>query len=127
MNSSDLKVRHYRHLKVWERSMGVAKTVFKLTERYPKQQTFGLAIQSQRAAISIPSNIAEGQARDSTLEFLHHISYALGSLAELETQLILAADLGFVAPQAIDDLLSQLNEIGKMLRGLQKSLKAKQR
>ena len=127
MKSSESKVSHYRQLKVWQRSMEIAKSVFKLTQKYPAQQTYSLALQSQQAAVSIPSNLAEGQARDSTLEFLHHISYSLGSLAELETQLILAADLGFATTQTVENLLTQLDEIGKMLRGLQKSLKAKLR
>jgi four helix bundle protein len=125
MNQPGSKVSHYRQLKVWQRSMAIAKNVFEVTARYPKNQMFGLAIQSQRAATLIPSNIAEGQSRDSTREFLHHISISLGSLAELETQLILASDLRFAKTTEISDLLAHLDEVGKMLRGLQKTLKAK--
>jgi four helix bundle protein len=120
MNQPGSKVSHYRQLKVWQRSMAIAKNVFEVTASYPKNQMFGLAIQSQRVATLIPSNIAEGQARDSTREFLHHISISLGSLAELETQLILASDLRFAKTTEISDLLAHLDEVGKMLRGLQK-------
>ena len=79
----------------------------------------------QRAGVSIPSNIAEGHARDSTKEYLHHLSISLGSLAELETQLILAQRLRYVSETETEILFNQINTLGKMLRGLQKSLKAK--
>ncbi|WP_219336177.1 four helix bundle protein [Chroococcidiopsis thermalis] len=79
----------------------------------------------QRAVVSVTSNIAEGAARDSTKEFLHFLSITLGSLAELETQLILAQRLSYVSEQDLQILLSRTSEIGRMVRGLQKSLKAK--
>ena len=79
----------------------------------------------RRAVVSVPANIAEGHARDSTKEFLHHISIALGSLAELETMLTLAENLGYCEAAEIVELLQHTDEEGKMLRGLQKTLKQK--
>jgi four helix bundle protein len=85
-----MSVINYKYLKVWQISMDIAEQIYSLTQGFPKQETYGLTSQLQRAAVSIPSNLAEGHTRDSTKEFLHFISIPLGSLAELETQLILA-------------------------------------
>ena len=86
---------------------------------------YGLCSQMQRAAVSIPSNIAEGHARNSTKEFLHFLSIALGSIAELETQIILAERLNYIKTEKSMMMQKKLDELGKMIRGLQKSLKAK--
>lgn len=116
----------YRELRVWQSSMGLAEQVYRLTQQhFPKQEMYGLSSQMQRAAVSIPSNIAEGYARDSTPDYLRFISISLGSLAELETQLLLARNLAYTNSQDLDVLLLQTDEIRKMLRGLQKALKAK--
>ena len=92
-------VRSYRDLKAWQLSMGLAKEIYELTSSFPQHQMYGLACQMQRAVVSIASNIAEGHERQSTKEFLNFLSIARGSLAELETQLMLAESLGY-APQA---------------------------
>jgi four helix bundle protein len=84
-----------------------------------------LSSQLQRAAISVPSNVAEGHARDSTKEYLRFVSIAMGSLAEIETQLILSNRLNYIDEEKLGDLLGKTGEIGRMLRGLQSSLKAK--
>lgn len=86
---------------------------------------YGLSSQIQKAAVSVPSNIAEGHARDSTKEFLHHLSISSGSLAELETQLILAERLTYVDKPTLESLLSKTDQLGRMLRGLQRALRAK--
>jgi len=117
----------YRDLKVWQLSMEMAEQTYHLTIRFPKQETFGLASQIQRAAVSVPSNIAEGHARDSTKEFLHPISIALGSLAELETQLLLSGRLGYVGSDELDSISLLVDQTGRMIRGLQKSLKTRVR
>lgn len=105
--------------------MDLAEQIYHLTRYFPKQELYGLASQIQRAAVSIPSNIAEGHSRDSTKEFLHFLSIALGSLAELETQLILAGRLSYLEKKDLEIILSKTDEIQKMLRGIQRSLKAK--
>lgn len=91
----------------------------------PDSERYGLISQMQRAAISVPANIAEGCAQDHTKEFLRHLSIARGSLAELETFLIIAHQLGYITLEQGEQLAQQANEIGRMLNGLQQSLKAK--
>ena len=112
----------YRDLKVWQASMRLAGDVYRLSAQFPKHETYGLASQLQRSAVSLPSNIAEGHGRNSSKEFNHFLGIALGSLAELETQLILAQHLDHLTEEAISQVLQNADEIGKMLKGLQKSL-----
>ena len=119
-----MTARSYRDLKVWQLAMDVAVGVYQLTAIFPKHEMYGLASQLQRAAVSIPSNIAEGNNRESTKEYLHHISIAAGSLAEMETQLLLATRLNYGNPQQIEELLAQADEVGRMLTGLQRSLRS---
>ena len=102
--------------------MRLAGDVYRLSAQFPKHETYGLASQLQRSAVSLPSNIAEGHGRNSSKEFNHFLGIALGSLAELETQLILAQHLNYLTEEAINPALQNSDEIGKMLKGLQKSL-----
>ena len=112
----------YRDLKVWQAAMRLAEEVYRLGARFPKHEIYGLASQLQRSAVSLPSNIAEGHGRNSRKEFNHFLGIALGSLAELETQLILAQHLNYLTEEEISPALQNADEIGKMLKGLQKSL-----
>jgi len=118
-------IQDFRGLKVWQAAMELATEVYTLTHSFPKSEAFGLSSQLQRAVVSIPSNIAEGHARDSTKEFLRFVSIAMGSLAEVETQLIIANNLNYIEENKLAELLGKTGEIGRMLRGLQHSLKAK--
>ena len=118
-------IQDYRDLKVWQVAMQLATNIYTLTHGFPKSEVFGLSSQMQRAAVSVPSNIAEGHARDSTKEFLRFISIAMGSLAEIETQLILAQQLNYIEESKLAELLGKTGEVGRMLRGLPHSLKAK--
>ena len=118
-------VSSYRELKVWQMGIQLARSTYTLTQKFPKDELYGLTSQMRRAAVSIPANIAEGHARDSTKEFLHHISIALGSLAELETLYVLAESFGYSDTAAVAALLQNTDEEGKMLRGLQKTLKSR--
>ncbi len=113
----------YKDLKVWQMGVDLVERVYKLTTHFPKHEIYGLSNQMQRSAVSIPSNIAEGQARDSTKEFLHYLSIALGSLAELETQIIVAQRLLYVSPEMTEPILQMIDEIGRMLRRLRTTLK----
>ena len=117
--------RSYRDLDVWKKSLELAKEIYKTTNGFPAEEKFGLVNQMQRAAVSIPSNIAEGHARLATGEFMRFVSISLGSVAELETQLILSKELHFISKPIQDKLLLLLDEIGKMLLGLYKSLQKK--
>jgi four helix bundle protein len=116
--------KSYRDLAVWQRAMDLAKNIYRATAHFPNEERFGLVNQMRRAAVSIPSNIAEGHARSGAREFQRFVSIALGSVAELETQVILSTDLGYLENQTKEDLLLQLDTVGKMLRGLHKSLAA---
>ncbi len=120
-----MDVKNYRDLKVWQNSLQIVGDVYRLTGTFPKHELYGLASQMQRAAVSIPSNIAEGHERVSTKEFLHHLSIAHGSRAELETQLFVCEQLSYADTEVTAKLVSRLEEVGKMLRAMQKSLKAK--
>ena len=96
--------------------------VYQLLGRFPKNEQYGLISQMQRAAVSIPSNIAEGKERQSDRDFARFIAIALGSLAELETQLLIAQRLGYLNEADLQDTTAQADEIGKMLRSLHKTL-----
>lgn len=116
-------VRDYRDLKVWQKAMDLAKAVYDVTQTFPSEQRYVLAVQMQRAVISFPSNIAEGQTRHSENDFLY-VNIAKGSLAELETQLTLAWQFGFLSEEEHDRLLGMSKEIMKMLYGLRASLES---
>ncbi len=105
--------------------MSLAKHVYTATASYPQDEKFGLVSQMRRAATSVPSNLTEGHARAGTGEFKHFVSIAMGSVAELETQVILSKDLGYLKEEIEISLLSRLDVVGKMLRGLYKSLAAR--
>lgn len=116
------KPQSYRDLIVWQKSIELAKELYRLTARFPTEEKFGLVSQLRRAAVSVPSNIAEGQARNTTGEFIQFISHAEGSAAELDTQFHLSVELGFLSPT--DVALSQglTDEIRRMLNSLRRRL-----
>ncbi len=115
-------IRDYKDLQVWQKSMELAKQIYRATQTFPPEEKFGLVAQMRRAAVSVPSNIAEGQARNTTGEFIQFVSHAEGSLAELDTQLRLASDLGYCNAGAIQEVFALIVEAQKMLKGLRKSL-----
>ena len=117
------RVRTFRDLEVWQRGMEVAREIYRLTRQFPREELFGLTSQMRRAAVSVPSNIAEGHARTGTREFLHGLSMALGSLAEAQTQVELAADLGYLPVGARDGLLARAETLAKMLNALIRTLR----
>jgi len=117
----------YRGLKVWERSMELAQTIYVLTDAMPDSERFGLISQMQRAAVSIPSNIAEGYARKSKGDYLKHLGYAQGSLAELETQLTLGVRVGRIERDVAKPSWELCQEVGKMLSRLTQQLRATQK
>lgn len=114
--------KSYRDLEVWQRSMRLAKKIYQITQEFPSEERFGLTNQLRRAAVSVASNLAEGHARFGAGEFRRFISITMGSVAEIETQILLSIDLGFVRPDVAREVLSELDAIGKMLRGLAKSI-----
>ena len=116
------KPQNYKDLVVWQKGISLAKAIYPLTMNFPGEEKFGLVAQMRRAAISIPSNIAEGQARHTTGEFIQFISHAEGSTAELETQLILAIELGFAEAKRTESAFALVDDIRRMLNGLRRKL-----
>jgi four helix bundle protein len=117
-----VKARGYKDLLVWQKGMELAKEVYRVTQPFPNEEKFGLVSQMRRAAVSIPSNIAEGQARHTTKEFIQFVSHAEGSVAELETQLILACDLGNCARQQAQTAFGLISDLRNMLNALRRAL-----
>jgi len=113
-------VKRYKDLIAWQKAMDLVEQIYKITRNFPKEELYGLTSQVRRAVISIPSNIAEGHCRNGRREFIHHISIALGSLGEVETQVILAQRLGYIADSA--SMLEMASEVGRLLVGLMHSL-----
>jgi four helix bundle protein len=121
-----MPIRSFRDLQVWQRSMVLAERVYELTDRFPRNEQYGLSSQLKRAAVSIPSNIAEGHARQ-TGNYLNHLDIALGSEAELETQLELSCRLRLADKHTVDALIDEGSEIARMLNGLIASVERSQR
>ncbi|BCG48619.1 hypothetical protein GEOBRER4_n3514 [Citrifermentans bremense] len=120
-----MEIHSYRDLKVWQLGVDLAAEVYDVTRLFPKSEIFGLSSQLQRAAVSVPSNIAEGHARGSTKDFIHFLNISLGSVAEVETQLLIGQRIEYVGSDTVDQLLHKYVELGKMLRALQRSLEAR--
>ena len=115
-------IKSYRELIVWQKSMALARTIYDLTRCFPTDEKFGLTSQMRRATVSIPANIAEGQARNTTGEFRQSLGIANGSLAELETLILLSANLDYLSKDDAEPLLVQCKEVARLLAGLLKSL-----
>ena len=122
MNCVSMRVRSYRDLVAWQKSLDLVLEVYRCTQTFPKTEMYGLVSQLRRAAVSVPSNIAEGHARLSTGEFKQFLGHALGSLMEVETQILIAQGLGYVEAGASTGLLERTAEIGKVVNGLLRSL-----
>lgn len=116
----------HKDLNVWKESKKLVKDIYFLTSKFPKDELYSLTAQIKRAAVSIPSNIAEGAARASNKEYIHFLYIALGSVAELDTQLIIAKDLNFIDEEGFNSISENLENIGKMLSGLIKYRQSKQ-
>ena len=116
-------MRSCRELVVWQKAMDLVVQMYRITRAFPKSGVYGLAGQMQRASVSVPSNIAEGQALKQTQAYLRHLAIASGSLAELETQLEIADRLGYVLPTD-RSVFEQTNEVGRMLSALRNSIRS---
>ena len=114
--------RGYEDLQVWQKSIDFAEKIYTVTSGFPRKEIYGLTSQLRRAAVSIASNIAEGSARNNTKEFRQFLGIALGSTAELKTQLYIAVRVQHIDPTVFDELFKQASEVERMLNGLLKSL-----
>jgi four helix bundle protein len=121
-----MKTQSYKDLVVWQKGIALAKVVYRLTQNLPPEEKFGLVAQMRRSAISIPSNVAEGQARHTTGEFIQFMSHAEGSVAELDTQLILSVKLRFCDNSSAAPAFELIDELRRMLNVLRRKLASRQ-
>ena len=119
-----MPITSYKQLDVWNKSMDLVVAVYQITKLLPKYETYGLSDQMRRAVVSIPSNIAEGQGRNSSTEFMRFLIIALGSCSELETQLMICIRLQYVNETDVENALNLCQSVGKMLSALISRLKA---
>ena len=117
-----MAVKDFRDLFVWQRSMELVEMVYRVTENFPSKEMFGLTNQLLRAAVSIPSNVAEGQGRNTTTDFLRFLSISRGSLQEVQTQFELARRLGYISDTTAEELVLLSDEVAKLINGLCRSL-----
>ena len=118
-----MALKTYRDLTVWQKAMDLVVMVYELSKQLPSEERFGLISQMQRSAVSVPANIAEGHGRTHRGDYLHHLSIARGSLAELETHVTIAVRLEYVVRDEVIELWNLCQEVGKMLNKLIASLK----
>ncbi len=120
-----MKTSNFKELAVWQKSMNLAVEIYELIRRLPPDERYGLSDQIRRSTVSIPSNIAEGHARNTAKEFLRFLSISRGSAAELQTQLILSTKIGYLTEETSNPLIQEIVEIDKMLCGLMRFIKSK--
>ncbi|MEN6449090.1 MAG: four helix bundle protein [Thermoguttaceae bacterium] len=120
-----MAVRNYRDLILWQRAMDLVELVYRLTAGFPQEELYGLRSQLRRASVSIPSNIAEGEGRESSGDFARFLQIANGSRREVETQTLIAQRLGYVTEQQCADVLALTSEVGRLRQGLVDSINGK--
>ena len=118
-------MKGYRELRVWQQGIELVEEIYGITERFPAREVYGLTSQLRRAAVSIPSNIAEGHVREHIKEYLNHLSMAQASLAEVETQIEIAARLKYVATEQLESLLGRCTSLAKQIHALRNALRAR--
>jgi four helix bundle protein len=114
----------YQDLVVWQKAMELVTAVYRITRDWPHEEQYGLISQVRRAAVAIPSNLAEGHGRSGRREFAHHVSIAYGSLCELETQLLIAERLGYSDAEATEFLMNRIADVRRLTNGLLRSLQS---
>ena len=117
-----MTVKNYQELVAWQKSMDLVEDVYKLTKHFPREELYALTSQIRRAAVSVQSNIAEGQGRRTTSDFLRHLSIAYGSLREVETQAMIAQRLKYVAGANVKSVIDRVGDVGRLLNGLMSAL-----
>ncbi len=119
---SEKKIRNFKDLKIWQRGVELVKVVYQTTNSFPSTETYGIVSQMRRSVVSVPSNIAEGFMRRHNKEYKQFLYIALGSLAELETQIIISEQLSFLGSVQCKDIVADINELNRMITGLIKCL-----
>jgi four helix bundle protein len=118
-------LKNYKELQVWQKGYQLCLQIYKITKKFPKEEQYGLISQIRRAAVSVPSNIAEGYGRKTTSDYLRSLYIAYGSNCELETQIMLSRDLNYIFSNDSEKLLNEIREVERMLKALIKSLENK--
>ena len=118
-------LKNYKELKVWQRSYQLCLEIYKITKKFPEEEKYGLTSQLRRAAVSVPSNISEGYGRKTTPEYIQFLYIAYGSICEIETQILLSGDLGYISSARLEMLNEGIGEVERMLKALIKSLEIK--
>ena len=118
-------LKNYKELKVWQKSYHLCLEIYRITKGFPKNEQYGLTSQIRSATVSVPSNIAEGYGKKTTFDYLRSLYIAYGSCCELETQILLSGDLGYIEDNDIKELLEKIGEIERMLKALIRSLEDK--
>lgn len=118
-------LRNYKDLGVWQRAYQLCLEIYRITKGFPREETYGLTSQIRRAAVSVVCNIAEGYGRKTTLEYIRSLYIAYGSICELETQILLSGDLGYIEAGKLEKLQDEMGEVERMLKALIKSLENK--
>ena len=121
------KVESFRDLVVWQKAIDLSQRIYIITQRFPKEEMFGITSQIRKAVVSIASNIAEGHGRNTTGEYIHFVGISKGSFCELETQLTISRRIGFLTEETLNDLMNDCAHIGRLLNGLIHSLQNKKR
>ena len=122
-----MRVKDYRDLIVWQRAMDLVELIYKVSRRFPREEQYGLTAQVRKAAVSVPSNIAEGQGRRTTKEFLQFLSIASGSLKEVQTHVMIAQRLGYLSEEQSSQAMNLAEQVGRLHSGLGASLEARTR
>jgi four helix bundle protein len=112
----------YKDLVVWQKAVAMVTEIYRATQMFPKEETYGLTSQLRRSAVSVASNIAEGQGRLSKKEFRQFLAMARGSMVEMETQVLIARNLGYLSDVAMDQLMETSGQVSRLLHGLMQSL-----
>jgi len=118
-----MSIKSYKDLETWQKAIELVELVYKETKSFPKEEIYGLSSQMRRAAVSVPSNIAEGQGRDSTNKFLRHLSIAYGSLCELQTQALISYKLNYLGTDAYEQFEDMTARVARLINGLANSLR----
>ncbi len=118
-------LKNYKDLKVWQKSYGLCLDIYRITRKFPKEERYGLISQIRRSSVSVPSNIAEGYGRKTTADYIRSLYIGYGSNCELETQVLLSGDLGYVEAGELAELIDKIAEVERMLKALVKLLEKK--
>jgi len=116
------KINSYKQLKIWQAGIELVKNVYELTKNFPREEAYGLSSQLRRASVSVPSNIAEGFKRNHNKEFAQFLHVAIGSVAELETQVIIAHEIGFIKKSDLENITEKIDHISRMISSLLKKV-----